>query len=170
MKKNKGFTLVELIVYSGIVAVGFVAIIYFLLNIVNISVKAKSTLEVQYNARFATERISHEIRGATGINVAQSVFGSNPGVLSLEMADPLKNPTIFDVSENRLRIKQGSNPVYELTSDEVKVANLIFTNLSQTKTPENIKINLTIERVNPENNPDWQASEGLETAVAVRRD
>jgi hypothetical protein len=119
------------------------------------------------------ERIIQEIHGAQNINPGSSFdinLATNPGAkLSLQMKDASLNPTEFDVASGALRIKQGASGPYELTNNQVQVTNLTFRNYSSPNgKSKNIGVELTIEYLNPENLPQWEASIALRTAVELR--
>lgn len=166
---HKGFTLVELIVYLGLVTVILVSVTTFAWNVVNGKMKSQSVQEVGQNGRFSLERITQDVHGARGLNVAQSTFGVNPSRLSLQMRGGAANPTVFDLDSatNRLRITQGVQAPQFLTSDEVRVTEFIVENRSVGRS-ENIEVHLTIERVNPSGSSAFSASESWETAIEVR--
>jgi len=166
---KKGFTLIELIISIVILAVFLLIITYFALDVIGGKVKSQSMQETQQNARFVIKKMTQEIKRAIGINIDQSIFGTHPGVLSLKMADENENPTVFDISGDKLRITRGFDSPQELTTNQVKVINLVFTNLSQTGSSENIKINLTVEHINPEGREEMTAVVNLETTVTLRQ-
>lgn len=171
---HRGFTLIEFLVYSAIVVVVGVVSVEFVINIYEGKAKSTAYFEVQENARLAMERIVQEIHGAKNINTGLSSFGvnlaANPGAkLSLEMKDANLNPTEFDVSSGAARIKQGVSGPYDLTNNQVQVTNLTFRNFtSPNGRSKNIGVELTIEYINPENLPPWEASISLRTAVELR--
>jgi len=163
--KNKGFTLIEFLIYIAIVSSILVLMSGFLWNIVFGDIKENAYQEVQQNGRFALTKISQEIKKATGINNPPA--GSSANSLSLVMADPPLNPTVFDVADGKLRITQGTAGPYELTSDAVIVSNLQFTNLSYLNTPGTIRIEISIEYLNPSGRMEYQASINLKSTVSL---
>lgn len=173
-QKSRGFTLIEFLVYSAIVVVVGVVSVEFLINIYEGKAKAQAYFEVQGNARLTMERITQEIHGAQAINVGSSSFNvnlaANPGTkISLQMKDAGLNPTEFDVASGAVRIKQGASGPYALTNNQVQVTNLIFRNFtSPGGRSKNIGVEITIEYLNPENLPQWEASIALRTTVELR--
>jgi len=160
---KKAFTLIEFLIYMAILATILVLMSGFFWNIIFGNIKETSYQEVQQNGRFALTKITQEIKKATGIN--SPLAGSSSDTLSLAMADAL--PTIFDLVNGKLRITQGSQGPFELTSDEVRVSNLLFTNLSYPNTPGTIRIEMTIEHLNPSGRMEYQASIDLKTTVSL---
>ena len=165
-KKNKGFTLLELTIYVAIFVIILAFLIEFLWLIILGSIKENSYQEVQQNGRFVMMKMAREIKKATGIN-SPAADGVSGNLLSLQMADPALNPTVFDVSDGKLRIVQGANSPYYLTSDRVLIADLLFTNLSFDNTPGIIQIDTEISYINPANLKEYQASINLKESVSL---
>lgn len=126
--------------------------------------------EVEQNLRFGLEKINRAIRSASGINgLSPSATSSS---ISLVMDEPGKNPTVFDVSDFTLRIKEGGLDPAPITSSQVKVTNIVFTNTSYLKTPKtpgNIKIDLTIEYKNPSGRKEYDDNITLSTSASLRK-
>src|SRR3989344_7372816 len=69
---EKGFTLIELILYMALVSIVLTAIVPFAWNIIGGGVKSSAQQEVFSQARFVSERIKYEIRNASGITSVRS--------------------------------------------------------------------------------------------------
>lgn len=145
----RGFTLVELIIYITLTVLIGTAILSFSIQVVETSQKSRSFQEVQQNARVAMQRMIQEIKSASDLNTGSSAFDVHPGVLSLEHQTGGLDPTVFDISSGTLRITQGANGPYDLTSSNVRVSNLVFTNLSSSGRVKVIRIEMTVDHANP---------------------
>lgn len=167
LKNKKGFTLLELTIYVLIVGIVLTAITMYAIDVIGAQTKAKSYQEVQYNARFAMRRIVNEIRRADDLNTGSSIFDTHPGVLSIGNNDPAKDPLVFDIASNRLRMTQGGTP-YFLTSDKVEITNLIFKDLSVANRTKNIKIFITVAHRNPENREEFDADFTITSTAVIR--
>jgi len=167
----KGFTLIETLIYLAIVALAVTSFLVFSIGIANSRTKNYVSQEVQGNSRTGLDLITQRIRAATGLNTASSTFGADPGVLSLVMADNAKNPTIIDLSadDGVLQIAEGVGSTVPITSDEVKVTNLVFGDLSASSTRENIRIEITVEYNNNSNDVEFTYTQSLQTAVSIRQ-
>jgi len=165
-KGEKGLTLVELMIYSAIFCTVMTVMTGFLWNIIFGNIKETSYQEVQQNARFALSKISQETKKATGINTP--LPGATSNTLSLIMATPELNPTVFDVDSGRLRITRGplGRSSY-LTSDQVMVSSLQFTNVSYSGTPGTVQAKIVIGHINPGNRNEYQASVNLESTISL---
>ncbi|MBT4315079.1 MAG: GxxExxY protein [Candidatus Magasanikbacteria bacterium] len=167
---RSGFTLIETILYITIISAVMGAFVSFSLSVANSSNKTYAVQEVQANSRVSLEIITQKIQSATGVNIASSTFGSDPGVLSLSFASSTLNPTIIQLSDDDgiLQITEGGADPINITSSEVQITNLQFTNLTGTGNRENIKIDTTIEFFNAES-VEFQHSQSLQTTVSLRQ-
>ena len=163
-------TLIETLIYIAIIGGVVGAFISFALNISDSRNKTYVIQEVQANARVALDLITQKIQSANGINTSTSVFGTNPGVLSLSMDSGDLNPTIIDLDTNdgQLQITQGLDSPIKITSDETRITNLIFTNLTASSTRESIKINLTVSFASS-SSIIFENEQSLQTSVSLRQ-
>lgn len=166
-KSGAGFTFVELIIYVTIIGVVLVLMAGFLWNIIFGNIKETAYQEVQQNTRFALTKITQETKKATGINNPPAPpLPNTSDTLSLSMADG--SSTIFDVFNEKLRITQGSPPTsFYLTSNQVIVSSLQFTNLSYSDTPGTIRVEITINHVNPDARAEYEASVNLKSSISL---
>lgn len=144
---RKGFTLIETIIYIAIIGGILVTFVNFGFNISDARDKTFVTEETQHNSRTAMEFITREIRSANSVDLINSVFNTDPGILYLNMSNSSTNPTIISLSsdDGRLQVKRGANATSTITSEKVIVSNLVFTNLSVSSTKENVGVNLQVE-------------------------
>jgi len=168
ISSQKSFTLIELLLYISIISLVLISITGFFWNIASGNIKESSYQEVQQNGRFVMTKITQEIKKAIGIN--SPVLGSSANSLSLKMSDSNLNPTIFDVSGGKLRITQGASAPIELTTDQVVANNLQFTNLSYLNTPGTIRVETTLENLNPSGKSEYKASIDLKTTVSLLKE
>lgn len=166
---NKGYTLIELILYVALISVFVSGAVYFAWDIIYGRVKSGVQQEVTQNLRHASGRIIYEIRNAQGVN------SIGPSLISLAMTDSARNPTAFDVYDGRLRIGFGSGgscPTTSpctLTSDEVTVTNLTFTDLSSSGGESvNVQFTITLESNNPSGRQEWEKTQTYSTSVELR--
>lgn len=107
MKKSlpavrRGFTLIELMIYTAIVSAVLAVSSGFTWNIIQNDIKSASLREVQHNAWFVMERITRAVR-----------IGQNPSIFTLKEGFLYQNGVL-------------------LTTDQVRVTNLQFTSVSNT--------------------------------------
>lgn len=166
-EKGKGFTLIEFLMYISIVGIILVVASAVGFNVLFGKAKLAAIEEVSQNARFSLERIASAVYGAEAIN--SPVPGAASSALSLQMADVAKNPTIFDVSEGILRIKEGGGAATPLTSDEVAVSSLTFSNVSYANAPGAVRIAITLRFYNPANRQEYNFEKTFYTTANIHK-
>ncbi|MEK7535475.1 MAG: type II secretion system protein [Patescibacteria group bacterium] len=127
MIKNKGFTLIELVVYTAIVAVIFALVLTGMIGLYRSSRVARLSRTVNISAVTALERISREVRDAGTVMTASSTLNTNPGVLTIETdnASTTGGAYTFSVSSGRVQIADNTSTQF-LTSSDVNVSELTF--------------------------------------------
>ena len=120
--RGKAFTLMELLIYSGILVVSaslMSGIIYTI---------SKANLRTQVNEELNNQLIRFEEVFRQKIQITKSINSISGSLLSLEMDDDNKNPTIFTLTDNVVYIQEGKGSQVALNdSSKVKVTSLIFT-------------------------------------------
>lgn len=137
-KKNKntrGFSLIEAVVYIGLIAIIVSTAIYFLTNIFNVYGKIYAQKEVAKNIQSTLDTIIHEIKFGKSIYTSTSVFASDSGQISIKTnQNPPTGETVtfidFYLDNGRIYMKKESQNALPLTSNQVKINILRFTNLS----------------------------------------
>ncbi len=162
---NRGFSLLELLIYMGILA-GFLSVIMNIFFMITaISAKEEARTEVQQNLRFAAAQIMNEVRAAQTINAPSS---GESNILELNMAASV---TRFSVANSVLvKTKNLGLPgeiTESITTNNVAVGTAesvpIFTRVGDT-----IQINLAIS-YNDNGRPNYKFSAKSQTAVSLRR-
>ncbi len=134
-KASRGFTLIEIIIYSGIVVIistGFILYVYSTLDYSN---RVRSHLEVTDNSRLIIQKISGILRGAVVIN--SPAVGFSGASLSADTHDIPNNPFIFDLSSGVLRLKRGGASPVPISNSLVTVSSLSFANYSYSNGTKN---------------------------------
>lgn len=165
-KNNQtGFSLVELILYVAIMAFFVTTLVQFAWDIIYGKAKTQTQIDVNYNTRFAAQRITKLIRNATAIN---SLTTSS---VSLSYLDATKNPTVILLQNNQVFIGQGTtgncsstNPC-ALTSPSLNVSSLNFFNLSAGNS-KHIKFDLTVE--SNSSREEWNATRTYASGVELQ--
>ncbi len=166
---NSGFTLAEILVVVAIFSVLVGAMGKFFISTLSGRAKIQTHIEAQEQARLAASHIVYEMRRANGI-AGTSVFGTNLATVSssldLTMSVGSRSPTSFSVTSGILYIKQGTNAKVALTSNDVSVTNLTFTNLSPVGgRSKDILMNLTVNKPDPTGKTAVNVNYSLETEV-----
>ncbi len=156
-QREGGFTLIEFLVYIGIVTFLITAITFSALNILNARAKINAIERVSRNGETAMDIITSNIRDAKGVNS----FGSS---LSLETHYSHSDPTVFDLDEGQLRIKRGSDDAVSITDSNVDVVSLSFSNPSSRM----VEVEMTIRNVNKQGLAMYEAEKTFSTKENVR--
>lgn len=172
-KPAAGFTLIELIVYLGVVSFALLAAVSFAYEFIADSAKAQVVQEVNRNGRLAVSRIALDIREATDLNSGASTLGSNPSTLSLAKSPAGDNPTVFCVVGTVIRVSLGdatcdaSDPA--VTSARVQVQEFIIDDLSTSGRTKTFRIHLKLA-ASPTAGPiETTASGTFETTATIMK-
>mgnify|MGYP000213595344 CR=1 FL=1 len=126
---RKAFTLMELLIYSGILVIsaGLIGGVFYTVSKANQRAQVNEELNIQL-ARF--EEIFHQkIESAKGIN---SIGGST---VNLKIDDVNKDPTEFTLTNNVVYLQEGTGDKAALNdSNRVKVTSLSFSPTGPSKT------------------------------------
>ena len=175
--KGRGFTLVEFLIYIGMVTFVLISSITFAWILINDQTKSESLAEVNDNGSFILNKISYYTKRVDTID-NQTIYDTNPGKLVLNYASNpqiifdtyQKQVTLGDIAVNitKLRMKEGVNPAVDITSDRVDVTNFIITDFSKTGATT-IKVDLTLETVNPSKSKAYEAQNSWTTSITIRK-
>jgi prepilin-type N-terminal cleavage/methylation domain-containing protein len=142
-KKKNGFTLVELLVYIGILAIVITSVVSTMFFVISTREKAKTINEIESQGALVMQLITQSIRNSEGVNSPE--VGNNNNTISLSVSEQQDSPTVFDINNGVLRVKKGSQTEVDLTSSRVIASNLDFYNVSRTDTENIIKVEFQLE-------------------------
>lgn len=170
---EKGFTLTEILVYIAVLSIIVLALSSFFLWASRFNVKTKITREVFDNMRRTMEALTSEIRGADGIYTATSLFATSSGQLSLETKKYLPDGETssyvdFYLCEDRLCFKKEGQIPTALTSENVEITNLEFSQILTTSTVPSIQIKVRVDYKSSVAKPEYQAFSESTSTVSLR--
>ena len=143
----KGFTLVEMVLYVSLCSIFLLTLSTLLTFLLETRVRSQAIAEVNQQGSQIMNMMTQTIRNGRSIQVPS--IGTSSSTLSITTAVPLRNPTIFDVSNSVMRIKEGSSTAIPLTNSRIKVTTISFQNVSSAASTEKIiRISFTIDHVN----------------------
>lgn len=160
--KQKGFTLIEVILYIGIASVLFLSITTLFSALLQSRSKAETISEVEGTATQVMQLITQTIRNGIAINAPAS--GSSASTLSLNVVSGALNPTIFSLSSGNITMQEGANPVTVISSNLVNVSALNFKNLSN----NSIEITFTLSRINPDGKSELNYTQTYYGGATIR--
>lgn len=161
----QGFTLVEVLIYVGIIGMVVFSFVSFSLSVSRSHNKAFAVQEVGAGSRFALSQIKREIRRAEG--VISPGAGSSSDTLILDRPDP-KEDLSFEVQDGSLGTRRGVGTFNPLVSNKVRFSNISFTNLGPDKNNRIINIKFQLEYNNNAGSSDFDFSQKIRTAAEVR--
>ncbi|HSX57966.1 MAG TPA: prepilin-type N-terminal cleavage/methylation domain-containing protein [Candidatus Saccharimonadales bacterium] len=169
--KNKGFTLIEVLVYVTILGITSLVIILFINQLFGVMETSRRIREATDNARRSIDTIAQEIRHAKTVYTPTSVFGGTAGQLSLETARDL--PTDHDTTfvdfyldNGQLFLKREGQAAQRITGEKIKVTALTFQNYNGTTSWPAIQTTITLQYRDPINGP--KNSVTLTTSTVLR--
>jgi type II secretory pathway pseudopilin PulG len=127
-EKNKGFTLVETLIYVIIVVLLIGAIAGFLYYTISWYRAVAIPSRVNQVGTVIMGQIESAIRSGKIINTGQSILGSNNGALSINMLT--STTTTIDrryfISNNRVAYMDNTGEIQYISPTDVKIADLYF--------------------------------------------
>lgn len=143
--RQKGATLIEILLYFAIIGVVLLAAMSFSLQVIDLTKRSDSFHEIQSNINLISERIVSTIQQADSVDDAGSIFDNDAGTLSLNVTPSGKSPTRFYIAEDTVYMKEGSTAEVKLSSDLVTCNQLRFRKISYPKAPDLIVIDAEFE-------------------------
>lgn len=163
---TKGFTLVELILYIALAAILLLSVFSLFWLVVESRIKNQTMAEVDQQGIQIIQVITQDIRNAESVNYP--TVGNSASELSLDIIDGTKDPTIFDILNDTLQIKEGTANEIEITSSRIRISDLEFQNSSRNGTSDTIKIKFTLSHANPENKNEYNYSKTFYGSATIR--
>ena len=146
-QQESGFSLVELLIYITIFSTMIGAVVGLAVLASGQKANSQATSDVNYQGEAVMALITQTVHQATAITTPAPA--ANASSLSLTMATPAVNPTVFttanDGTTTRMVMNEG-NPATSsnLTNSHVTVSNLTFTNMSLPSSKGSVLISYTI--------------------------
>lgn len=166
IKKRKGFTLVETLVYAAIFGIMISFVIVSLYQTIDSGKGNAGRVEVENETDFIMRKISWAFSGAAAI--IEPSAGASSSRLSLDKYNYPQNPIVFDVASGTARISRGGSPAAPLNSSNVSITDLTFTRFPVSGgQPEGVEIALSMIVSSTANAP--RSSTSVETTLYLRK-
>lgn len=143
---QNGFTLIELLLYVAIIGTLLTAVMGFYGLALDARVKNQAIAEVNQQGGLALDQITQTIRNAS--SVTAPVAASSGSTLTLAVPTASLSPTTYNVANSTLQITEGTGSAVALTSGDVKVTSITFTNLTRSGTNGIVQVTITVEYTN----------------------
>lgn len=149
MNKNitqqRGFGLIELILYLGITTIILSGISAFTILSMQSLAKGKIADNTLSQGDFAMSLILQRIRNSNGVNLPSA--GANSASLIITSPTPSLNPTAFSLVAGQIIMQEGSAEAVALTPESVQITSLSFENLGQSPANASIRVTFTIQNL-----------------------
>lgn len=145
LKNGAGFTLIEMLVYVGMLALMVVVIVNAVLAVGSVRGRLGASRELNRSAVTALERVVRDVQSATSTDDGVSVFGSHPGQLTVRGFDGDGNPATirFALSGDTLEVYENGVALGELTGSDTRVTTLIFRKIA-TGRSTGVRVEMTL--------------------------
>lgn len=159
----KGFTLIEVILYVGIV-VGMLASTFVVSNNILIAQERNNINgEVFDNAMFIMQKIKWALDDAIIINAPAANTTST--TLSIDKASSTQNSYVFDLAGNVARLASGGASPVSLVSGHVLVDELTFQYVDPQFGPSSIRVTLRVSNAPYTGLTTYNTSTTLQTSI-----
>jgi len=163
---ERGYTLVELILYVVVVSALLTGVTSFFGLAVDSRIKNQSMNEVNQQGDAVMDQIAGTIRGAS--TITSPAPGATASALTVTVPTGANSPTVYDVASGVLEIKEGTAAYVPLTNSKVQVTALTFKNVSRSGTDGAIQVNMTLARINNSGRNEYDYQKTFTTTVALR--
>lgn len=128
MKADKGFTLVEVLLYATVFAIAASFLVGILVIALRVQNRETASAEVTQQAEFVMQNIQYYVRGSALIDL-DVPNGQATSTLKLLTTGSSTDPTLIyaNATKTAIYIKQGSSEAYRLTNDKVNIGNFNVT-------------------------------------------
>jgi Tfp pilus assembly protein PilW len=157
-----GMTLIELLIYMGLLSIFLVVLTSVFTSIVNVQLESKSVSSVEEDGRYILNRLTYDIRRASSITTPASIGGSG-STLALVI-----NGSTYTLSQNGNNLQLVSSAGTDnLNSVDTKISNLSFQRIGNVSGKNTIVINFTITSAIQKmgNGPETKA---VQTTIGIR--
>jgi type II secretory pathway pseudopilin PulG len=166
-RNQKGFTLVEMVLYVSLCSMILLALSTFLSFLLGSRVRSQSISEVNQQGFQVMHMMTQTIRN--GRSITTPALGGASSTLSVITANALLNPTVFTSASGTMKIKEGSNNYISLTNKRVTVSNLLFENVSSSSSTEKIiRISFTVDYLNLSGRDEYSYTKTFKGSATLR--
>lgn len=167
-KNQKGFTLVEMILYVAICSLFLLTLSTFLTFLLGARIRSQAIAEVNQQGFQIMHAMTSTIRNGRSVEVP--ALGSSSSTLSVTTGVPILDPTLFYASSGVLIIKEASNQPIPLTNSRIAVSPLLFENVSSSSSPDRIiRISFTINHTNQSGRYEYTFTKSFTGSATLRQ-
>lgn len=157
-----GFTLLEIIIFTGIFTIVVVAFLGVLVSVTRVQVRQLAETEVNTQSQFLLQTIQYYVERSAAVDISADTAVST---LTLRMSSSSEDPTTIRLSGTTAEFRETSGGTWQpLTSDSVEVTNLSFVKRTNAPGKDTVSVNFTIRYAT--DNIQRRFTQSLVSAVA----
>ncbi len=137
----KGFTIVEFLIYMGILVILLTALTSVFTSILDVSSESQASSAVERNGKYILAKLAYDIHQATGSGVLSPVLGSSSGSLKLSLGGITS--TYSTNNSGNLQVTSNLGTDF-LSSYDASVSGLTFTTLGNSGGKNSVQISFTL--------------------------
>lgn len=165
-KAQRGFTLLEILLYVSLISIMLLVFSLFLSLLFESRIKNQAIFEVESQGTQVVSQISQIIRSADGIN--SPAIGTTASSASIDVYAAASDPTLLDLSSGKIRIKEGAGSYIDLNNSKVTASALTFKNLSRSGTPGIMTFQFTLTFVNSSGRNEYDYAKTYYGSASLR--
>lgn len=144
---NKGYTLIELVVYMGLLGILLVILSQFFIATLNVQLISQADSAVEQDGAYLLARITYDLHRAAAITSPS--LGQTVATLSATIVDAGVNTSYqYTVNQNNMMLTIGGNAV-QLNSDQSDVSNFTLTRVGNsgqsTQAKDTVRVGFTVK-------------------------
>jgi type II secretory pathway pseudopilin PulG len=161
-KIQKGVTIVELIVYIGLLSIFMLVLVDVFVTILNAKLESESTSSLNQDARYIYSRLAYDVGNADSMTLPLNL-GNTEGSLQVKTGN-VTDTYSLDGSGN-LNLYNGTTTM-KLNGDDTTLTNLSFTRLGSPDEKPTVKVSFTIKSL--VNLQSGEQSRTIDTTFGLR--
>ena len=170
MKKNnqkiRGFTLIEILLYLSLFVVVVLGSVAFIHTMFETNVKTKVILEADNEAEHALAIIAQYVRN--GVVIFSPNKNQTGDILIMQSLDESQSPILFGIIDDSIVMSTGGLSTTTLTSANIKVSNLKFTNAGSVNGKDSIKISFKVNTQGENKRQEYTYEKTYEATASLR--
>lgn len=139
---NKGFTLVELLIYMGLLTVIVLVFTEVFISIIDNQLSSQNTSNVADDGRYIYSRFIYDVNRAESIT-QPSEFGGTSDTMTLLIGG---QNYIYSLNNNNLTVTDPTG-IHALNGYGASISNLLFTKVGIISAKSTVRINFTVKGI-----------------------
>jgi len=144
-KFQKGVTIIELMIYIGLLSIFILVLVDVFVTILNTKLESESTSTLNQDARYIYSRLAYDVENADSISLPASL-GVEEHILQVTRDGITDTYKRDDVSGDlKLTTSDGTGTTMKLNGDDTTLTKLTFTRLGPPGEKPTVKVSFTIK-------------------------